>query len=206
MDITQLIKQNWKEVIGVGIICGAVTVAFSLLLFPLQYEAESQVLVIFGSENVPDAYTAMRSAEKIGESVTTIVETSDFMAQSISNINEDGVLKKTIFNDLSVQARREKWADSVDASLNYTSNILSISTFHKQKKSAEALNKLVLSTLIKNIDNYTGPKAKLKVVNSPLVSDYPVRPNLVLSFLVAFAFGFFSSVFFLVSKKKIFFS
>lgn len=189
MQITDILKNNWKEVLGAGLICGAISVGLSLLFFPLQYEAESQVLVIFESKNVTDAYTAMRSAEKIGESITTIVETSNFMAQSLQENSTSNQLQQDIFKDLSEKQRRQKWNNSVDASLNYNSNVVTIRTYHTGKKQAKTLNNIVVTTLIKNIDQYTGPQTKLKVVNPPLASKFPMKPNLFINFLISFLVG-----------------
>lgn len=195
----KLFKEQYKAIVITGLISALLFLLISLL-FPLQYRADSQLIVITKGEEGVDAYTAMRSSEKIGESLMNIVETNDFFAKVASNVENDKIKEK--FSGVSEQERRETWSDTVDASLNYGTGMLSVSTYDKDPAQAKKLNKKVLEALLNETEEYVGQKVNLKVVNPPLVTKYPVKPNLLINTVIGFVIGLISSFGYLWFKRK----
>ncbi|MFB6181832.1 MAG: hypothetical protein ABEJ24_02955, partial [Candidatus Magasanikbacteria bacterium] len=182
----KIFREGYKAITITGLISALLFLLVSLL-FPLQYRADSQVIVITKGQSGLDAYTAMRSAEKIGENLVNIVETNDFFAKVGSNIKESKLSEK--FKGITERQRRELWRETVDASLNYGTGMLTVSTYDQEPKQAKKMNKEVLEVLLSETSNYIGQKVNLKVVNPPLVTKYPAKPNLVLNTLVGFIVG-----------------
>lgn len=199
--VTDIIKDNWKKILGIGLLCGFFSVLISLV-FPLEYRSNSQVLVTVESSQNVDAYTAARSAEKVGENIVNIIGTGDFFAKALSQIEENEQVDKTRFENLPEKERREEWQQAVEATLDYNSNMITLNTYSTNQKQANILNQVVLNTLINNANEYTGSKVSLRVVNPPLVSNYPVRPNLFTNFLVAFFAGGVLITLILLRKKN----
>ncbi|MFB6225770.1 MAG: hypothetical protein ABEJ02_00270 [Candidatus Paceibacteria bacterium] len=195
----QILKEGFNSILLTGLVAAVLFLLVSLL-FPLRYQADSQVIVITKGEKGLDAYTAMRSAKKIGENLANIVETNDFFAKVTSNLDDSKLSKQ--FSGLSERERRKLWRESVDASLNYGTGMLTVSTYHVEPKQAKKMNKEVLEVLLNQTSNYIGQKVNLKVVNPPLVSEYPTKPNLIINTIAGFFVGIVVSFGYLWYKKK----
>lgn len=196
-----IIKKHWKEILGIGILCGLISILISLV-FPLEYRANSQLLVTVESNKNVDAYTAARSSEKVGENIVNIIGTGDFFAKTLSQIEKNEQIDKSRFENIPEKERREEWQKAVEATLDYNSNMITVNTYSTDQRQAKALNQVVLNTLINNANEYTGSNVSLRVVNPPLVSDYPVRPNLLLNALIAFVVGVIITLVVLLKKQK----
>ncbi len=195
----KLFKEKLKPIALTGLISALLFLLVSLL-FPLKYRADSQLIVITKGESGVDAYTAMRSSEKIGESLMNIVETNDFFAKVASNLEDDQLKER--FSGVSEQERRKRWREAVDANLNYGTGMLTISTYDQDTSQARKLNKKVLGTLLNQTSEYIGQKVNLKVVNPPLVTQYPVKPNLLVNTAVGLLVGIVASFGYLWFKRK----
>ena len=197
----KILKDQWKLLTGIGIICAFIALLFSLL-FTLNHRADSEVLVISGSGYGVDAYTALRSSERIGESLVNIIETGDFFAKVMTQLEKSETIDKSRFEELSERERRKLWSKTIDASLNYGSGMLTISTYHPNPKKAKVLNTVVLNVLINESSDYIGQEVDLKVVNPPLATMFPVKPNLIVNTSVGFLVGFMGSFLILAYRDQ----
>jgi uncharacterized protein involved in exopolysaccharide biosynthesis len=92
--------------------------------------------------------------------------------------------------------RLKEWGKTVSADAINDTGIISVNVFHKDKyqaaQIAEAVN-YILKT--KNgLYHGGGDKVSVKVIDPPIVSRFPVKPNIILNLSLAFALGLIFSL------------
>lgn len=192
------LKRRYKFVVLIGFVVGIVSLLVSLL-FPLEYRADAQALIISKSRYGVDPYTVVKSAERVGENLVQVIGTSDFydkvMLQTGYNID------RTKFDSVSERARRKLWQKTVQSSVVYGTGVLNISAYSIDPNQAKQMAGATVDTLASKGWEYVGGDVTIKVVNQPVATRFPVRPNLALNFVMGFLVGgVLSSV--LIIKNK----
>ena len=178
------------------IIFSGLVVAFGLVLVflvlsfirvvPLEYRADAQVLIISQSRFGVDPYTAAKSAERVGENLIQVMKTDDFYQKVKANSSalDAGFLEK-----LSERQRRAKWQKTVVGSVVYGTGMLNITAYNKNSVQAKAWAKSAAEALSSKGWEYVGGDVVIKLVNTPIVSRFPVRPNLAAIAILGFVVG-----------------
>jgi capsular polysaccharide biosynthesis protein len=190
-DISVVLKKQWRAIVLFGLVVGFVSLAVSLF-FPLEYRADADVLIIAKSRTGVDPYTIVKSAERVGDSLVQIVHTDDFYAKVIEEALDRVDVRE--FDTLSARKKRKEWQRVVKPSVVYGTGVLKVSAFHRDPAKASDLASAVIDTLAKYGWEYVGGDVSIRVVNAPVVTDYPVRPNLLLNTIA----GFFAGVLLMV--------
>ena len=167
---------GWVSILLAGIIGMALAILLSFLR-PLEYSSTTRILITQELGAV-DAYTASRSAERIADDLASIVYTSTFFAKVLSSGYDIDV---SYFSNDEIK-RREQWEKAVSASVSRSSGLLSITAYHTDVAQAEELATAVAYVLTTEGWTYTsGGSITVQVVDEPLNSRYPVRPNLLVN-------------------------
>ncbi len=165
----------------VGILSGGIS-----LLFPMKYSAESQVLIISRDRTGVDPYTQVKSAERIGENLAQVMRTTDFYQKVMEST---ATFDRERWTNLSERKQRKEWQKDVVGGMVYGSSLLKITTYSESKDDAKALSDAVTGMVSSRGWEYVGGDVAIKSVNSPLVSSFPTRPNLLMNILVGFIAG-----------------
>ncbi len=154
----------------VSVIAGGVT-----FLWPLQYRADAQVLIISKSRYGVDPYTVVKSAERVGENLVEIMKTDDFLTKvrATPGFNLDW----SAFDSLNERQKRKAWPKMVTGSVVYGTGVLNVSAYHQNPDTAKQLSGAVAQTLADKAWEYVGGDVILKVVNTPVATRFPVKPN-----------------------------
>ena len=192
-----LIRRS-KIILLVGLVAGILSLLASLL-FPLEYRADAQVLIIPQSRYGVDPYTVVKSAERVGENIVAIMKTDDFYQKVI--IQSGLTLDTSRFADVSERVKRKRWQMAVKASVVYGTGIVNISAYHAQPDEAKAFAAAAAGTLAAKGWEYVGGDVTIKVVNPPVVTRWPARPNLAVNALAGFVAGVIGAVVFLIAKN-----
>ena len=182
----KLLQKRWKLVVSTGLLIASLSVLVSLL-FPLKYRADAQVLIISKSRYGVDPYTVVKSAERVGENISQIIGTSDFYEKVMMQSGYS--LDKTYFDSLSEKNKRKLWQETANTSVVYGTGVLNINIYHKNKDQAKQIAGAVADTLVSRGWEYVGGDVIIKVVNEPIVTNWPVKPNLVLNGVLGFLLG-----------------
>lgn len=167
---------GWVSIMLSGVVGMALAIALSFLR-PLEYSSTTRILIT-QELGVVDAYTASRSAERIADDLASIVYTSTFFTKVLSSSYD---IDETYFSDDEIK-RRNQWEKAVSASVSRSSGLLSITAFHTDIAQAEELATAVAYVLTTEGWTYTsGGSITVQVVDEPLNSRYPVRPNLLIN-------------------------
>lgn len=181
------LTRRWKIILLVGIIVGALS-GLITLLFPLQYRADAQVLIISKSRYGVDPYTVVKSAERIGENIIQVMKTSDFYFK-VKEQPGYGI-DWSSFDNKSERERRKLWNRTIGASVVYGTGVLNINAYHQDADQARQLAAAAATTLAAKGWEYVGGDVAIKVVNEPVTTKWPVRPNIFVNVVL----GFFASV------------
>lgn len=193
----KILRRRWKVVLIFGLVFALISV-FITVLFPLEYRADAQVLIISKSRYGVDPYTVVKSAERIGENIAQVIKTDDFYNKVVGQ--SDYVFDNSKFENISERKKRKRWQKTVDASVVYGTGVLNISSYSENSDDAKKMAGAVASTLASKGWEYVGGDVSIKVVNDPIVTKWPARPNLVLNLILGFMVGVLVSGFVLVRK------
>ncbi len=182
-----LLLKHRKLVLGWALFFAALSLAVSFL-FPRYYSAESQVLLITRSITGADPYTQSRAAERLGENVAQALKTADFYGKVMNW--PAAAFDKERWQKMSERQKRKNWQKDVRAEVVYGTGLLKLTVLSRGKKDALALSEAVTQSVVSRGWEYIGGDVAMKMVNSPLVSFLPARPNYVLNTLGGFVLGF----------------
>jgi len=185
---SQLLLKRWKIILFVGGIFAVLVLGLSAV-FPLDYRADAQILIIPRASYGVDSYTAIKSAERIGDNIAQVVKTGNFYDKVTALPQYAGQIDWSRFQNVSDRVVRKRWQKTVDASVVYGTGVLNISTYHRRPDQAKLLASAVTDALVAYGYEYVGGEVTIKVVNLPIATLLPARPNLVLNFLAGFVFG-----------------
>lgn len=156
------------------------------LLFPMQYSAVSQVLIISRSMSGVDPYTQSKSAQQVGENLAELIKTTDFYSKVV---NSGSTFDRSIWQNLNDRNRRKKWQSDVRPSVVYGTSLLRLQTYSYTLEEAKNFNDAVAATVVSRGTDYVGGDIILKQVDDPLVSRFPTRPNVIINSAAGFLIG-----------------
>ncbi len=166
------ILNAWPTVLFASALGMVLAVVLSLVQ-PLEYSSTTKILINPKVEGV-DPYTASRSAEAAAEQLTTMLSTSTIYS-AVFNSGYD--LDRSYFPD-DILKFQKKWEKTITASVSRGSGIMTIRTYHTDVKSAEVLAMAVASVYVNDGWRYVNGDISVQVIDDPVNSRYPVRPNI----------------------------
>ncbi len=170
----------------------ALSLIFSLVQ-PFQYSAKTRLLVIPASGGM-DAYSALKSAEAIGENISQIIYTTSFFDKVI----QEGKDIQNIWSADEIK-KRKQWQETAKTEVIYGTGMVDITVYHKDKDQAALIASTIADVLSREGRNYFGmPGLQITMVSSPLLSRYPVKPNLLLNTLMGLLLGLLGGITFTI--------
>lgn len=194
-----LLKKKYKSVFGIGLLVAIASGVLSLL-FPLEYRADAQVLVISRARVGVDPYAAAKSAEQVGESLAQIIKTNDFYQKVVTQTTIP--LDKSVFDGVTSERKKRKlWEDMVDGSAVFGTGAVTVSVYHVNPDQAIAYANAITQILVERSWDYVGQDVVVKVVNAPVATEWPARPNIPLNVVLGFMVGVVGMGLYAVGKR-----
>ena len=184
---------SWRKTILLVSTAGLLLASLISFISPFEYKATTGLLILPKTTVGLDAYSAIKTSERIGENLATIVYTSSFF----DKLTETGYnIDFSYFNEKSKNKLKIQWKNMINAYVRYNTGLLYIDVYHENQEQAVLLAQGISSVLINNNSEYLAHEGfvEIKMVDEAIVSDKPVKPN----FLKNAFIGFFAS-FFLVA-------
>ena len=191
------ILQGSKILLALGLVT-SVLAAGATFLFPLEYRADASVLIISKSRYGVDPYTVVKSSERVGENIVQIIGTDDFYDKV--KVQEGYTVDWNVFDNLDARNKRKEWQKHVQGSVVYGTGVLNVSAYSPDPTQAMQLAGAASDTLVSKGWQYVGGDVTLQVVNHPVVSKWPVRPNLVVNAFLGFLVGVLMGALIVVRK------
>lgn len=153
-------------------------------LQPLKYEAKSRLLIVQNVAGI-DPYTISKSNQYLSNLFAQVVHSNSFF-DLVTNSNNFDVDKG--YFQTTYKKQMEIWEKTISANSLNDTGIIEISIYHPNPYQAKELALAANDVLINQGFNYQGggDNIKVKIIDQPLVSDYPVKPNIIFN-LIAFS-------------------
>jgi capsular polysaccharide biosynthesis protein len=167
------LARGWKQVLAFALVTAVAGMGISFL-FPLQYSSSMRMLIIQKQLSAADPYTAIKASERISDNLAQIVYTTSFFDKVMgAKFNIDRSVFKT-----EESKKRKQWRDMIETRVIRGSGMLVVTVYHTDPKQAEQISRAVAFVLTTEGWQYIGGgDLDVKLVDEPLVSRYPVRPN-----------------------------
>jgi capsular polysaccharide biosynthesis protein len=188
MQETQYAKalgREWKRIVLFGIIAAVFGAALSLI-FPLQYSSTMRLLIIQKQLSQTDPYTAIKATEGIADSLGQIVYTTSFFDKVMgAKFNID----QSIFSQDEIK-KRKQWRDMIATQVTRGSGMLVVTVYHVDRAQAEQISRAIAFVLTTEGWQYIGGgDLQIKLVDEPLLSRFPVKPNIPANAFMGFVLG-----------------
>jgi len=206
MDLNTFLKliKKRKKTVAVIFIIIFVTVIGATLLQPLKYSVKSRLLI---SQNLSgaDPYTVSKSNEYLSNLFSQVVYSSSFFnLTTAAGYNIDASYFGSDYKN-----QMKIWKKTIEARSIGNTGIMEIYVYHPNTYQAQQIALAVNQTLISKSFNYQqgGSQVVISVIDQPLTSSFPVKPNIILNFIAAVFLGVVVSglyiYFFPQQEKKI---
>lgn len=169
-------------------IVGGATFLFYVFQTP-EYSSAARIIIIQKSLQDSDAFIAARSSERLSIILSEVIYSNSFFNDVLAS-------SKEIVDDFGSDPakRREKWQHQVKNRIDSDKGIIEIAVFDENRKQSTEILNSVLRILIENGERYHGgSNIEIRVIDEPLVSNEPVRPNTVFNTVAAVVLAFIGS-------------
>jgi capsular polysaccharide biosynthesis protein len=192
-DFIKLIKKKWGTITTLVFLIVVITVGLSLLN-PLKYSAHARLLVVQNTAGA-DPYTVSKSNEYLGNLFSEVVHSGsfyNFVLDSQYNIDRN-------YFSGSYDKQMKMWQKTVQTKTLSDTGIIEINVYHTDPTQAQQIALAVNEVLISKNTNYqgSGQVIKVNIIDQPLISSYPVKPNIIQNSILALAGGLMFSLFFI---------
>ncbi len=197
MEYKQFVKLVSQRKTTVFIITAVFLIVVSVFTFlqPLRYSATSTLLVVQNYGPNTDAYNVSRSNQFLSNLLAQVVYTDSFYEKVMtSGYNID----KNIFS-ADVNKRKKEWQNMVYTRAIADTGMITIKTYHEDKTVADRINQAIAYTLMIKHSQFhgLGDNVKIKVINESTLSDWPVKPNIILNLILSLIAGLASGLYFI---------
>ena len=201
MDLIGLLKQKRQTITSVFLIL-LVMGLLLLLTQNFKYGTKSKILVIQEGAGKIDPYSVSRSVEYLSDLFSKIIYSNAFFE---SVMNSDFDIDKSYYRE-SYSNMMRNWKNTVSTKTLEDSGIIVISVYHEDNYQATQIALAVNHVLINEHQNYhgLGNSVKLSIIDQPVTSNYPIKPNLLYYFVVLISVSLFASLIYiyLFPEKK----
>jgi capsular polysaccharide biosynthesis protein len=169
---------------------------------PLKYETKSRLLII-ANLNSTDPYLLSKANENLGNVLADASVSDSFFNQVITaGFNID----KSYFGD-SLAAQTAIWKKTITAKSVNDTGIIAVSIYHTNRVQADQISQAVdyVFKTQHNLYHSDNNSAVIRILDNPVTSNYPVKPNAAINFSLALLIGLVVSLvyIYLVSDLKI---
>ena len=180
----EIIRRNTRVILRVAALGAILAIAFSFLV-PREYSSTARLLVIPRGSGGTDPFTAIKSAERISDNLAQIIPTTSFF---------DRVTRAGFFIDQSVfseneQKKRREWRNMVDTTVSRGSGILTVKVYHPDRDQATQIVQAISYVLTTSGWEYIGGDLLIRLLDAPLASRFPTRPNFIANAVSGFMTG-----------------
>jgi len=192
-EFLKLIKRKKQTIFIIIIVCLIITLGLALTQ-SFKYGSQSRLLVVQNNTGA-DAYTLSKSNEYLGNLFSQVAYSSSFYNFVLSSQYD---IDDNYFSGDENQ-KLKKWRQTVQTKTISDTGIIEINIYHPNYYQAQQLALAVNDVLINKNLNYqgNGQGIKIVVIDQPLVSTRPVKPNLPYLGGLALVGGFILALFYI---------
>ena len=192
------IKKHSRLILLSGFVAACLAFLGSLFL-PVEFSADAQMLLVSKTRYGVDPYTAVKSAERVGENLSRIVGTDLFFTDVLSQTQFSLDTEK--FEGLTKRKQRKAWEKTIEANVVFGTGILNVRAYHSNKQQAINYANAAMHTMIDKGWEYVGGDVSMQVINQPVVNPLPARPGFIMNFFGGFILGMILMTLLVVWKR-----
>lgn len=156
---------------------------------PLKYGSTSRIIVIQNFDVDTDPYAISKSNEYLSNILANVVTSSSFF----DDILESGYhIDKNYFSkNNNINGEMKKWRETVQAKVVGDTGIIEINAYHPDKRQLDLIASAVNYVLQTKNGQYHGMASNvvIRIIDKPIISLWPVRPNIIFNLALAIVFG-----------------
>ncbi len=196
LDVVSLLERHWKTVVASGLITAVLAAGLSFVR-PLEYSSTMRLLIIQKAGLTLDPYTAIRSAERIADNLSQVIYTSVFY-DKVTAVGAGFDIDKAYFKT-DASKLRTQWSRMVKTEVSHESGFLKVIVYHRDKEQASEIARAIAFVLTTEGNKYIGGRdLEIQLVDTPIQSRFPVRPNVPLNAFLGVLVGVILSSLYLV--------
>lgn len=185
MSVATTLVRRSKIIFAVGLLFALLGLGASFA-GSLEYRADAGVLIVPKTRFGVDPYTVVKSAERVGDNLAAVMKTDDFRAKVKATAPS---LDWAEFDAQTAREQRRLWPRMVSASVVYGTGVLRVSAYNVDANQAVAFAAAAAETLATKGFEYVGGDMTIRVVDNPVVTPWPVRPNIPVNMALGFVVG-----------------
>jgi len=194
----KILMKGWRRIFLFGVLALVLATGLSFIQ-PLQWSSNVRLLIIQPSSLGYDPYTAIRAAERIGDNLAQVVYTTDYFGKVL---DDRTAIDRAYFN-LNEAKRRKQWGRMVNVVVERGTGLLNITVYHQDKAQATEIARAIAEVMTKEGANYVGGGAlQIRLVDDPLVSRFPVKPNILANAFTGLVLGALFGVLYVIATDK----
>lgn len=181
----KLVGQKRKTVYGIiALFLLAAVVIIAVQRF--RYSSESQLLIV-QQQTAADAYTASKSSEYLSRTLASVVTSNSFY----NKVMETSFGINSGYFGTTPKEQMKEWERTVSARSINDSGAIAVTVYHPSRLEAEKIVRAVNYVLMTQHTAYhgQGDSVKIRLIDQPVTSSFPVRPNIALIAGLALALG-----------------
>jgi len=188
MEITNFLKiiKKRQGTIFLSVFLFLIIALLLTFVQPLKYRVSSRLLII-SDGTISDPYTIAKSNQYLGSLLSEAVYSGSFF-QLLATSNYD--IDWSYFSG-DYKEQTKIWKKSITARNVNDTGVLEIEVYHPNPYQTKQIAYAVNNALMTQNNVYQGSSAglRVKVIDEPTVSSYPVKPNILINVAAAIIFG-----------------
>lgn len=186
MNFLKIVKKRRGAIIASVLIFLGVAMAITFSQ-PLKYRVSSRLLIM-SDGSISDPYTVAKSNQYLTSLLSEAAYSGSFF-QLLTASNYD--INWSYFSG-DYKEQTKKWKKSILARNVNDTGVMEVEIYHPDPYQAKQIAYAVNNALItqNNVYQSSSTGLRVKVIDEPTVSSYPVKPNLPLNAGAAIFFGF----------------
>ena len=157
-----------------------------------KYESGFKMLVIHNFGTNTDPYVASKSNEYLSGILAKVIYSNSFFEK----VNKAGFKINKDYFGKGTEEKMKKWEKTVAAKNIGDSGMISVAVYHPDSYQAEQIARALAFSMQASHQLYHGygENVTIKIIDEPLTSEKPVKPNIILNFSGAIVLGLILSL------------
>jgi len=154
---------------------------------PFKYGSSVKLLTVYSFKENTDPYVTSKSNEYLSNLLSRIVYSNSFFEKvKKSGFNID----KTYFKG-DDRKQMKIWAKTVKSRNVIGTGVIELDVYHTNREQAEQIARAITFIIQTEHSQYHGygKNVEIKILDKPMTSKYPVKPNILLNLMLAISFG-----------------
>lgn len=187
-------RTYWLAILIATLLTFSASVVFTVTQ-PMEYRNSFTILVLEKNPTL-DGYAAAKAAERLSTSLGQAILTTSFADQVYNQLKDNPSLQGNSLIAVDAQTRQDAWKKEITTKVTPDVGQVQVSIYQSNHDQAATIaNAVSIVALASGADFLSsGTSAELKIVDYPLTSKVPVRPNVFLNLAAGLFVGLAASV------------